>query len=90
MMENLNDIIEFVPTSPVVLPEVPVEFLGVRNTDGLAMYSIEEWKDVAAVKRDWYYKAEIYSRSFMLSGADNCVSNPSVDYDVHKIIFQGK
>jgi hypothetical protein len=34
-MENLNDIIEFVPTSPVVLPEVPVKFLGVINTDGL-------------------------------------------------------
>ena len=26
----------------------------------------------------------------MLSGADNYVSNPSVDYDVHKIIFAGK
>lgn len=90
MMENLYDIIEFVPTSPVVLPETPVKFLGVANTDGLAMYSSEEWKDVAAVKRDWYYKAEIGSRSFMLSKADNYISNPFVDYDVHKIIFQGK
>jgi hypothetical protein len=26
----------------------------------------------------------------MCSGADNYVSNPSVDYDVHKIIFAGK
>lgn len=26
----------------------------------------------------------------MLSGADNYVSNPSVDYDIHKIIFAGK
>ena len=90
MMDNLNDIIEFVPTLPVELPEVPVKFLGVINTDGLAMYSTEEWKDVAAVKIDWYYKAEIGSRSFMCSGADNYISNPSVDYDVHKIIFAGK
>jgi hypothetical protein len=89
-MENLNDIIEFVPNSPVVLPEVPMKLIGVVNTDGLSTYSFEEWKDVAAVKRDWYYKAEIWSRSFMLSGADNYVSNPSVDYDVHKIIFAGK
>jgi len=90
MIENLYDIIEFVPTSPVSLPEEPVKFLGVVNTDGIVMYSSEEWKDVLAVKRDWYYKAEILSRSFMLSGADNYVSNPSVDYDVHKIIFIGK
>jgi len=89
-MENLNDIIEFVPTSPVVLPEAPIKLLGVVNTDGLTMYSSEEWKDVGAVKKDWYYKAEIFSRSFMLSGADNYVSNPSVDYDVHKIIYIGK
>jgi hypothetical protein len=26
----------------------------------------------------------------MCSGADNYVSNPSVDYDIHKIIFAGK
>jgi hypothetical protein len=26
----------------------------------------------------------------MLSEADNYISNPSIDYDVHKIIFQGK
>jgi hypothetical protein len=26
----------------------------------------------------------------MLSGADDYVSNPSVDCDIHKIIFQGK
>lgn len=90
MIENLYDIIEFVPTSPVSLPEVPVKFLGVVNTDGIVMYSSEEWKDVLAVKRDWYYKAEILSRSFMLSEAHNYVSNPSVDYDVHKIIFAGK
>ena len=90
MMENLYDIIEFVPTSPVVLPEAPMKLIGVVNTDGIAMYSSEEWKDVVAVKRDWYYKAEILSRSFMLSEADNYISNPSIDYDVHKIIFQGK
>lgn len=42
MLENLNDIIEFVPTSPVVLPEVPVKLMGVINTDGLYMYSSEE------------------------------------------------
>ena len=89
-MDNLYDIIEFVPTSPVVLPEAPMKLIGVVNTDGLAMYSSEEWKDVVAVKRDWYYKAEIWSRSFMCSGADNYVSNPSVDYDVHKIVFAGK
>jgi len=90
MIENLNDIIEFLPTLPVELPEVPVKLMGVVNTDGLSMYSSEEWKDVAAVERDWYYKAEIWSRSFMCSGADSYVSNPSVDYDVHKIIFAGK
>jgi len=90
MMESLNDIIEFVPNSPVELPEAPLKLMGVVNTDGLYMYSPEEWKDVAAVKRDWYYKAEIFSRSFMCSGADNYVSNSSVDYDVHKVIFAGK
>jgi hypothetical protein len=90
MIENLYDIIEFVPTSPVELPEIPMKLMGVVNTDGLSMYSPEEWKDVTAVKKDWYYKAEIWSRSFMLSGANNYVSNPSVDYDVHKIIFAGK
>ena len=89
-MDNLYDIIEFVPTSPVVLPEAPMKLIGVVNTDGLTMYSSEEWKDVVAVKRDWYYKAEIWSRSFMSSGADNYVSNPSVNYDVHKIVFAGK
>jgi len=89
-MESLYDIIEFVPTSPVELPEVPLKLMGVVNTDGLYMYSSEEWKDVTSVKRDWYYKAEISSRSFMLSGADYYVSDPSVDYDIHKIIFQGK
>jgi len=89
-MENLSDIIEFVPTSPVELTEAPIKFMGVINTDGLCMYSSEEWKDVIAVKRDWYYKAEIWSRSFMCSGANNYVSNPSVDYDVYKIIFQAK
>jgi hypothetical protein len=26
----------------------------------------------------------------MREGADNYVSNPSVDYDVHKVIFAGK
>jgi hypothetical protein len=41
-MENLYDIIEFVPTSPVVLPEAPIKLLGVVNTDGLVMYSSEE------------------------------------------------
>jgi len=90
LMENLYDIIEFVPTSPVVLPEAPIKLLGVVNTDGLTMYSSEEWKDVAAVKKDWYYKAEIFSRNFMLSVADNYISNPSVNYDVQKIIFVGK
>ena len=90
MIDNLNDILEFVSISPEVLPEAPVKFLGTINTDGLAKYSSEEWKDVVAVKRDWYYKAEIWSRSFMRSGADNYVSNPSVDYDVHKIIFAAK
>jgi hypothetical protein len=90
MMGNLYDIIEFVPTSPVELPEIPMKLMGVVNTDGLSMYSPEEWKDVTAVKKDWYYKAEILSRSFMLSGADNYVSNLSVDYDIHKIIFAGK
>ena len=72
------------------LPEALINFMGVINTDGLYMYSSEEWKDVTAVKRDWYYKAEIWSRSFMCSGADDYVSNPSVDYDIHKIIFAGK
>jgi hypothetical protein len=42
IMDNLNDIIEFVPISPEVLPEVPVKFLGVINTEGLAIYSSEE------------------------------------------------
>jgi hypothetical protein len=41
-MENLYDIIEFVPTSPVELPEVPGKLMGVINTDGLYMYSTEE------------------------------------------------
>ena len=89
-MENLYDIIEFVPTSPVELPEVPMKLMGVVNTDGLYMYSLEEWEDVVSVKRDWYYKAEICSRSFMCSGADYYVSDLSVDYNIHKIIFQGK
>jgi hypothetical protein len=90
MMDNLYDIVEFIPTSPVILPDTPMKLLGVINTDGLTMYSSEEWKDVAAVKKDWYYKAEIWSRSFMLSGADDYVSNPSLDYDVNKIILAGK
>ena len=42
MMENLSDIIEFVPTSPVELTEAPIKFMGVINTDGLCMYSSEE------------------------------------------------
>jgi hypothetical protein len=42
IMENLNDIIEFVPNSPVVLPEVPMKLIGVVNTDGLSTYSFEE------------------------------------------------
>lgn len=42
MIENLNDIIEFLPTLPVELPEVPVKLMGVVNTDGLSMYSSEE------------------------------------------------
>jgi hypothetical protein len=41
MIENLHDIIEFIPTSPVELPEVPMKLMGVVNTDGLYMYSSE-------------------------------------------------
>ena len=90
IMDSLNDIVEFVPILPEVLPEAPVKFMGVINTDGLYTYSSEEWKDVLAVKKDWYYKAEISSISFMSSGADNYVSDPFVNYDVSKIIFSGK
>jgi hypothetical protein len=42
MIENLYDIIEFVPNSPVELPEIPMKLMGVVNTDGLYMYSPEE------------------------------------------------
>jgi hypothetical protein len=41
-MENLYDIIEFIPTSSVVLPKAPMKLIGVVNTDGLCMYSSEE------------------------------------------------
>jgi hypothetical protein len=32
----------------------------------------------------------MWSISWMHDGAKNYISNPSVDYDVHKIIFAGK
>jgi hypothetical protein len=41
-MDNLFDIIEFVPTSPMILPETPEKLLGVINKSGLYMYSTEE------------------------------------------------
>jgi hypothetical protein len=41
-MDSLFDIIEFVPDSPVVLPELPKESLGVINPDGIYMYTKKE------------------------------------------------
>ena len=89
-MESLFDVIEYVPDSPVVLPEWPKESLGVINTDGFYMYSKKEWEDVSAVKKDWYSKAEYFSIYWMHEGANNYVSNPSPDYDIGKIISVGK
>lgn len=60
-MENLFDIIEVVPTSPVILPEWPKEYLGVANEDGFYMYFRDDWNDIAAIKKYWYTKAEYYS-----------------------------
>jgi hypothetical protein len=70
----------------MILPETPEKLLGVINKSGLYMYSTEEWKDVAGIKKYWYYKAEIYSISWMYHGADTYISNPSVDYDINQII----
>lgn len=89
-MESLFDIIEFVPTSPIVLPEWPEESLGFYNKCGFYRYSKEEWKDVAAVKKDWYTKAEYFSISWMCDGAKDYLSNTSAEYDIGKIIFAGK
>ena len=54
------------------------------------MYSKEEWNDVAGVNKNWYCKAECFSIGRMHDGADTYVSNPSVYYDIHKIIIAGK
>jgi hypothetical protein len=89
-MESLFDIIEFVPDSPIVFPEWPKESLGFAHKCGFYKYLSEEWKDIAAVKKDWYFKAEYFSGCWMHEGANNYVSNPSVDYDISKIIFAGK
>lgn len=89
-MDSLFDIIELVPTSPVVLPEWPETSLGFYHKCGFWKYSLEEVKDVAAVKKDWYTKAECISIGWMNDGADNYISNSSADYDIHKIIIAGK
>lgn len=89
-MDSLFDIIEYVPTSPVVLPEWPETSLGIYHKCGFWMYSLEEVKDVAAVKKDWYSRAKYISIRWMHDGADDYISNPSANYDIHKIIFAGK
>lgn len=89
-MDSLFDLIEYVPTSPIPLPEWPENSLGSPHQCGFYMYSSEEWKDIAGVKKDWYSKAEYFSICWMREGTDNYVSNPSADYEVHKIIFAGK
>ena len=89
-MDSLFDIIEYVPNYPILLPEWPENSLGVMSTDGFYHYSEEEWKDVAGVKKDWYTKAEYYSIYWMRDGTNSYISNPSADYDIHKIIFASK
>lgn len=89
-MESLFDIIEYLPTSPIVFPEWPETSLGCYHKCGFWMYSLEECKDVAGVKKDWYSRAEYISIRWMHDGVDDYVSNPSADYDIGKIIFAGK
>jgi hypothetical protein len=89
-MESLFDIIEYVPTSPVVLPEWPETSLDFVHKCGFWKYSLEEVKDVAAVKKDWYCKAEYFGMGWMYDGAEDYISNSSTDYDISKIIIAGK
>lgn len=50
------------------------------------IYSSKEWKYVATVKRDWYYKAEIFYRSFMCHGAENFLFNSFLYYVINSVI----
>ena len=89
-MDSLFDLIEYVPNSPVILPEWPEDSLGWIHKCGFYKYHKEEWNDITGVKKDWYSKAEYLGMTWMCDGAKEYISNPSVDYDVHKIIFAGK